>query len=50
MTCKDCSDIQDGKIPYKEYYVRIEEANLLLVGCTKHVTIAIERLRLGATK
>ena len=49
MSCKDCEKIQkeafDKNIPtFPDIaYVRIEEANVALVGCRKHLRILIEK-------
>jgi hypothetical protein len=51
MTCDACAKIQDiafdknivETIPIA--YVRIEEANVAIVGCEKHLQILINKLR-----
>ena len=43
MSCKDCENEQQTK--EKEYYFRVEEANILIYGCEKHVKIMLEQLR-----
>ena len=50
MSCKECSKLQDlafdKNVPNTTpiAYVRIENANVALVGCRKHLKILIERL------
>jgi len=43
MSCTDCENEQNTK--EKEYYIRIDTANILIYGCEKHVKILIQRLR-----
>jgi len=45
MSCKDCEKEQETK--EKEYYIRIENANILMYGCEKHIKIIMEKIRGG---
>jgi hypothetical protein len=45
MTCKSCNGIQDQDVSGGAYYYRIEEANVAVIGCEKHVTEMFRRLR-----
>ena len=42
MTCKECEAAQIENI---HYFVRIENANVMVLGCRDHVKILLERLR-----
>jgi hypothetical protein len=43
MSCNECHKEQESR--EKEYYFRIENANILVFGCEKHVTILRDILR-----
>jgi len=47
MTCEDCAKAQDEAFDEngRVAFVRIEEANVAIVGCDKHLKILIEKLR-----
>ena len=51
MSCEDCDKIQDltfdKNIPTSPpiAYVRVEAANVAIVGCKKHLKILIDKLR-----
>lgn len=42
MTCKECEAAQIERL---RYFVRIENANVMVSGCRDHVKILLERLR-----
>ena len=56
MSCEECSKIQD--LTFNKNidesppiaYVRIEVANIAIVGCNKHLKILIDRLRNSGAK
>jgi len=43
MSCQDCEDIQNSTNPSVCYY-RIENANVAIIGCKKHVKLMLEKL------
>ena len=43
MSCEDCEKEQESR--EKEYYVRIDTANVLIFGCQKHVGMLMQKLR-----
>uniref|UniRef100_A0A6H2A4N4 Uncharacterized protein n=1 Tax=viral metagenome TaxID=1070528 RepID=A0A6H2A4N4_9ZZZZ len=43
MSCEDCDKETDAL--QKAYFFRIENANIALYGCPKHVGIAMDKLR-----
>ena len=51
MSCDDCDKIQDETLNKNIaasppiVYVRVENANIAIIGCEKHLKILIERLR-----
>lgn len=49
MTCKDCSDYQDGTKESGDggggvSYYRVSVANVMMVGCNKHLAVLIKTL------
>lgn len=47
MSCEECEAIQTIWHQRKAVYVRIDDANVELVGCDKHVKDAIAVIRIG---
>lgn len=47
MTCDKCQEQCDMVLDINNpiAYVRIEEANVAIIGCEKHIKILIDRLR-----
>ena len=51
MSCYECHKVQEIALNKNNpntvgiAYIRVEEANVAIVGCDKHVKILIERLR-----
>lgn len=43
MSCEDCDNEQAKRL--KEYYIRVDNGNILVFGCQKHVSMLIERNR-----
>jgi len=43
MSCKDCEREQETR--EKEYYFRIDTANVLVFGCEKHMKELQQKLR-----
>jgi len=43
MSCEDCNKVQEEGIQIA--YVRIENGNVAVIGCEKHLKILIEKLR-----
>ena len=44
MSCEECSKEQEDPNP-KLYYFRWKNANILLLGCVKHITEVMDALR-----
>lgn len=47
MSCEKCSDYQEEilNMSLPIAYVRIEEANVAVIGCEKHIKILLDKLR-----
>lgn len=51
MSCEDCQEVQDKSFdtdrlkPVRVCYVRINEANIALIGCDKHLKIILDRIK-----
>lgn len=43
MSCKDCE--RETDLLQKAYFFRVENANIVLFGCPKHIKIAMDKLR-----
>lgn len=41
MSCEDCEEAQSRG---DTYYYRIENANVMVIGCKKHIKIMFDRL------
>jgi hypothetical protein len=46
MTCQECNQIQDGP-RLRDCYVRIDESNVLIIGCKKHLERTITLINIG---
>lgn len=43
MSCTDCEEAQDIRV--QEYYFRVDNGNVLIFGCAKHVGQLMDKAR-----
>lgn len=47
MSCQACEEAQDAVLDEGQFFIRVDNANVQLVGCPPHVAMAIDLIKKG---